>query len=102
MAQSEFVPAMAEIARAAGALLMTHFRKRVAVEYKGEVDLVTVADRESEALIAARIRARWPHHDIIGEEGTRTSTGSDFLWYIDPLDGTTNFAHSFPVFCVSM
>ncbi len=102
MPQTEFVPAMAQIAREAGALLLRHFHRRVAVEYKGEVDLVTVADRESEALITSRIRARWPHHDIIGEEGTRTRTGSEYLWYIDPLDGTTNFAHSFPVFCVSM
>ena len=102
MPQTEFVPAMAEIAREAGALLLEHFHRRVAVEYKGDVDLVTVADRESEALITARLRARWPQHDIIGEEGTRTHTGSEYLWYIDPLDGTTNFAHSFPVFCVSM
>ncbi len=93
---------MAEIAREAGALLLQHFHRRVQVEYKGDVDLVTVADRESEALITNHIRQRWPHHDIIGEEGTRTRTGSEYLWYIDPLDGTTNFAHSFPVFCVSM
>jgi myo-inositol-1(or 4)-monophosphatase len=102
MPQTEFVAAMAEIAREAGALLMQHFQRRVAIEYKGEVDLVTVADRDSEALITSRIRARWPRHDIIGEEGTRSRTGSEYLWYVDPLDGTTNFAHTFPVFCVSM
>ncbi len=102
MAQSDFVPAMSELAREAGALLMTHFRRRVEIEYKGDVDLVTIADRESEALITSRIRARWPGHDIMAEEGTRTATGSDYLWYIDPLDGTTNFAHTFPVFCVSL
>ncbi len=93
---------MSEIAREAGALLMTYFHRRVEVEYKGDVDLVTVADRASEALITERIRARWPRHDILAEEGTNTSSGSDYLWYIDPLDGTTNFAHSFPVFCISM
>lgn len=93
---------MSSIAREAGALLMRHFRQRVQVEYKGDVDLVTVADRESEALITSRIRRQWPGHDILGEEGTNTSTGSEFRWYIDPLDGTTNFAHSYPVFCVSM
>ncbi len=102
MPQSDFVPAMSELAREAGALLLTHFRRRVEIEYKGDADLVTVADRESEALITSRIRARWPGHDIVAEEGTRTSTGSDYLWYIDPLDGTTNFAHTFPVFCVAM
>lgn len=81
---------------------MDYFRRRVTIEYKGEADLVTEADRASEALISARIRSLWPDHDIIGEEGTRTESGSDWRWYVDPLDGTTNFAHGFPVFCVSM
>ena len=98
----EFVPAMEEIAREAGALLMEYFRQRVKIEYKGDVDLVTVADRKSEALILERIRSRWPSHDVLGEEGARVETGSDYKWYIDPLDGTTNFAHGFPVFCISM
>jgi myo-inositol-1(or 4)-monophosphatase len=93
---------IAAIAREAGALLMDRFAKHVTIEYKGEVDLVTEADRSSEALIVGRIRANWPSHDIIGEEGTHTDSGSDYRWYIDPLDGTTNFAHGFPVFCVSM
>ncbi|PYX97810.1 MAG: inositol monophosphatase [Acidobacteria bacterium] len=99
---SDFVPVASEIAREAGALLMGYFRQRVKVEYKGEVDLVTVADRQSEALILERIRARWPNHDVIGEEGARVESGSDYRWYVDPLDGTTNFAHAFPVFCVSL
>lgn len=98
----EFVPAIAEIAREAGILLMGYFQTRIKVEYKGDVDLVTVADRESEALILSRIREQWPSHDVMGEEGTRIQTGSDYLWYVDPLDGTTNFAHGFPVFCVSL
>lgn len=99
-----FIPATSEIAREAGALLMKYFQQhvKVKVEYKGDVDLVTVADRESEALILKRLRAQWPSHDVIGEEGARIETGSDYRWYIDPLDGTTNFAHGFPVFCVSM
>lgn len=98
----EFVPAMADIAREAGALLMEYFHQHVKIEYKGEADLVTVADRKSEALILERLRARWPSHDVVGEEGARIETGSDYRWYIDPLDGTTNFAHGFPVFCISM
>jgi myo-inositol-1(or 4)-monophosphatase len=98
----EFVPAMAEIAREAGALLMNYFEQRVKIEYKGEVDLVTEADRKSEALILKRIRSQWPKHDVLGEEGTRIESGSDYRWYVDPLDGTTNFAHGFPVFCVSL
>jgi myo-inositol-1(or 4)-monophosphatase len=98
----EFVPRMAEIAREAGALLMEFFHRRVKIEYKGEADLVTEADRSSEKLILQRIRAYWPHHEVIGEEGARIETGSDYRWYVDPLDGTTNFAHGFPVFCVSL
>jgi myo-inositol-1(or 4)-monophosphatase len=97
----EFLPQMQTIAREAGALLMSHFGK-VAVEYKGDVDVITEADRQAETLIVSRIRANWPDHDITGEEGTSTQTGSDYRWYIDPLDGTTNFAHGYPVFCVSM
>lgn len=100
--QFEFVPAISEIACEAGALLMGYFHRRVKIEYKGDVDLVTEADRQSEALILSRIREQWPSHDVMGEEGSRIQTGSDYLWYIDPLDGTTNFAHGFPVFCVSI
>jgi myo-inositol-1(or 4)-monophosphatase len=98
----DFLPGMAEVAREAGALLMDYFVQRVKIEYKGEADLVTVADRTSEALIRDRLRQRWPGFDMLGEEGGLQDTGSDYRWYIDPLDGTTNFAHGFPVFCVSM
>ena len=81
---------------------MEHFQKHVAVEYKGEADLVTIADREAEALIRKRIRGNWPSHDVLGEEEGLVDTGSDYRWYVDPLDGTTNFAHGFPVFCTSI
>jgi myo-inositol-1(or 4)-monophosphatase len=97
----DFLRPMQDLAREAGGLLMSFFGK-VAVEYKGEADLVTEADRTSESLIVERIRSRWPDHDLIGEEGSRRETGSDFRWYVDPLDGTTNFAHGFPVFAVSL
>src|SRR3954451_12002035 len=97
-----YLPRMSEIAREAGALLMRHFRERVLIEYKGDADLVTIADRQSEALIRERIQAHWPSHDIMGEEQGLADTGSEYRWYVDPLDGTTNFAHGFPVFCVSM
>jgi len=83
-------------------LLMEYFRQHVAIEYKGEADLVTVADRKTEALIRRRLSEQWPAHDILGEEGGLQDTGSEYRWYVDPLDGTTNFAHGFPVFCVSM
>ena len=97
----DFLQPMQELAREAGALLMSYFGK-VSIEYKGDADLVTVADRTSEKLIVEHIRQQWPEHDIMGEEGSRRETGSDYRWYVDPLDGTTNFAHGYPVFCVSM
>src|SRR5262245_47881 len=99
--QQDYLTPIQELAREAGSLLLSYFGK-VAVEYKGDVDLVTQADRSSEKLIVDRIRSQWPDHDLLGEEGSRRETGSDFRWYIDPLDGTTNFAHGFPVFCVSL
>jgi len=101
-AHFEFVPAMEQIAREAGRLLMGYFEQRVDIEYKGEADLVTEADRASEKLILDRIKHQWPSHDVVGEEGSRIETGSNYRWYVDPLDGTTNFAHGFPVFCVSL
>jgi myo-inositol-1(or 4)-monophosphatase len=93
---------MQAMAREAGSLLMPHFHRHVKIEYKGSADLVTIADRQSEALIIERIRRDFPAHDVMGEEGTRIDTGSDYKWYVDPLDGTTNFAHGYPVFCVSL
>jgi myo-inositol-1(or 4)-monophosphatase len=100
----DLLSTMQSIAREAGSLLMDHFRGRVKVkiEYKGSADLVTIADRQSEALILERIHRDFPNHDVMGEEGTRIETGSDYKWYVDPLDGTTNFAHGYPVFCVSL
>ena len=93
---------MSAIAREAGALLMHYFHQHLKIEYKGDADLVTAADRASEALIRERIRAQWPGHDVLGEEQGLNDQGSDYRWYVDPLDGTTNFAHGYPVFCVSM
>ena len=90
------------IAREAGALLSDYYRRGVATEYKGDVDLVTEADRASEKLIVERLHKIFPDHGVYGEEGTRSHIESEYRWYIDPLDGTTNFAHGFPVFCVSM
>ena len=97
-----FLPAMSAIAREAGALLMQYFHQHLKIEYKGDADLVTAADRASEKLIRERITEKWPGHDVLGEEQGLSDQGSDYRWYVDPLDGTTNFAHGFPVFCVSM
>jgi myo-inositol-1(or 4)-monophosphatase len=97
-----FLPAMSAIAREAGALLMDHFHQHLKVEYKGDADLVTAADRAAELLIRDRIREQWPTHDVLGEEQGLSDQGSEYRWYVDPLDGTTNFAHGYPVFCVSI
>jgi len=93
---------MSAIAREAGALLMQYFHQGLKIEYKGDADLVTAADRASEKLIRERISAQFPGHDVLGEEQGLNDQGSDYRWYVDPLDGTTNFAHGYPVFCVSM
>ena len=71
-------------------------------ELKGEHDLVTETDRASEQLIVERLRAQFPAHVIVAEEGGRREGASEYCWYVDPLDGTTNFAHGFPVFNVTM
>jgi myo-inositol-1(or 4)-monophosphatase len=97
-----YLPEVEAIAREAGALLMGYFAGHVTIEYKGDVDLVTEADRASERLIVERLRRRWPEHGIIGEEGARSDPSAEYRWYVDPLDGTTNFAHGYPVFCVSI
>ncbi len=97
-----WVPKAATIAREAGACLRNFFAAGVETEYKGDVDLVTVADRTSEKLIRERLAAVFPEHGVFGEEGTRERMEGEFRWYVDPLDGTTNFAHGFPQFCVSL
>lgn len=100
MSRFEFVPVAERIAQQAGTLLRGFYEKGVATEYKGDVDLVTEADRASEKLIREQLRAEFPKHGIYGEEGTREQLESEYRWYVDPLDGTTNFAHGFPAFCV--
>jgi myo-inositol-1(or 4)-monophosphatase len=97
-----FLPIMCDIAGEAGALLVEYFHQHLKIEYKGDADLVTAADRASEVLIRERIRQHWPAHDILGEEQGLSDQGSEYRWYVDPLDGTTNFAHGYPVFCISI
>ena len=91
-----------EIAREAGALLAQLFQHPHEISYKRKSDLVTEADRRSEALIVKRLRSQFPKHAVVGEEGGGQKTDSEYCWYVDPLDGTTNFAHHFPVFCVTL
>jgi myo-inositol-1(or 4)-monophosphatase len=89
------------LAREAGALLREGYGTALQVDYKGAIDLVTDYDRRSEALILAGLRAAFPGHGILGEESGR-SLGDDYEWLVDPLDGTTNFAHAYPMFAVSL
>ena len=96
----EFLETAEAIAREAGALLRDFYGRGVRAEYKGDVDIVTEADRASERLITQRLHEAFPGHGVYGEEGTRSALDSEYRWYVDPLDGTTNFAHGFPVFCV--
>ena len=86
----------------AGKLLMDKFESGLRVEFKGKYDLVTEADRQAEALIVKLIRERHPDHDFLAEECDYAEAGSEYRWIIDPLDGTTNYAHGFPWFAVSI
>src|SRR5947199_1932792 len=96
------IPAMSAIAREAGALLLQYFHEGLKIEYKGDADLVTAADRASEVLVRERVAKQFPTHDVMGEEQGLNDRGNEYRWYVDPLDGTTNFAHGFPMFCVSL
>lgn len=86
----------------AGAGLRGRLSQTREVAYKGLIDLVTDADRASEELISGRIRGAFPEHGFLGEEGTRGADGSEYGWVVDPLDGTTNYAHAYPHFAVSI
>jgi myo-inositol-1(or 4)-monophosphatase len=97
-----YLETAAEIAREAGALLAGYFERRVPFELKGEFDLVTEADRASEQLVVERLRSHFPSHGIVAEEGGGHQSSSEYRWFVDPLDGTTNFAHAFPMFNVTL
>jgi myo-inositol-1(or 4)-monophosphatase len=89
-------------ARLAGELLCKQDSSPHSISYKGAVDLVTESDRQSQDVIVGFLSERFPDHDILAEEGLSELRGSEYRWVIDPLDGTTNFAHGFPVFSVSI
>ena len=106
----EYLDFAIELARAAGDVLNHYMDREKHVELKGRANLVTIADKESEALIIRRILERYPTHTILaeesGESGVPTREGGEAgpggKWIIDPLDGTTNFAHGYPFFSVSI
>jgi myo-inositol-1(or 4)-monophosphatase len=93
-----------ETARDAGQLLLEKFDRGITVEKKGDYNLVTAADLASEELIVERIKSYYPRHSILAEEAGNAVVIGDGLWkwIIDPLDGTTNFAHGYPCFCVTL
>jgi myo-inositol-1(or 4)-monophosphatase len=97
-----YLDAATEIALEAGKILREEFDRPPSITYKGEADLVTQADKRSERCIVERLTTYFPDHGIVAEEGTGRNTSSEFRWHVDPLDGTTNFAHGYPCFSVSM
>lgn len=90
------------LALGAGAILRESHGKPLHIEHKGSIDLVTEVDRASESYLRQRIKEGYPDHEILGEEEGLTPSGSAYRWIVDPLDGTTNFAHGFPYYCVSV
>lgn len=90
------------LAEQAGEIQLAAVRAGYRIHHKGTVDLVTDADIASEKLISAGIRAVYPDHRLVGEEGAEGHIESDYRWLIDPIDGTTNFAHGFPHWAVSI
>ncbi|MGC8740527.1 MAG: inositol monophosphatase family protein [Candidatus Sumerlaeaceae bacterium] len=101
---NDYIAVLDKALNAGGEALLRYYGKLERYDTKSsERDLVTIADRESEAAVRAVLKGAYPLHEILGEEqGLEPAPGSDFRWIIDPLDGTTNFAHSVPIFAVSV
>jgi len=98
----QYLEAAIETALEAGEILREEYALPPDIRYKGDVDLVTQADRRSEQAIVQRLGKYFPEHTIAAEEGTGHVRSSEFHWHVDPLDGTTNFAHKYPCFAVSI
>lgn len=90
------------VAQEAGRLLRDRLGSRIDITHKGAINIVTDVDIASEQLIRERIATHHPRHEVLAEEGGLGEEGSDYRWIVDPLDGTTNFAHGLPIFCVSI
>jgi myo-inositol-1(or 4)-monophosphatase len=98
----EFLAKAREAALKAGAVLRDNIHGAREISYKGEINLVTEMDRRSERTVVAVLHSAFPDHGILAEEGTAIENSSGFRWIIDPLDGTTNYAHGYPNFAVSI
>ena len=90
------------LARGAGAILKEGYNKEHTVHYKGEIDLVTESDHASEAFLLGEIKSAFTGGHILAEESGSIQGSNEDIWYIDPLDGTVNYAHHVPIFCVSI
>jgi len=90
------------VAEEAGRLLRDRVGTTIDIGLKGDINIVTDVDLASERLIREAIASHYPRHQVLGEEGGLADSGSDYRWVVDPLDGTTNFAHGFPMFAVSI
>ena len=99
---NDFRQFLAKVIVEAGGLLKERLNERHTVQFKGEINLVTEADLLSETYIVEQIHRSFPGHDILTEESPETANGSRYRWIVDPLDGTTNYSHSYPIFCVSV
>ena len=91
-----------QLARQAGAILRAGYDTEHQVDYKGVIDLVTEVDHQSEAFLLGEVRRDFPDHHIFSEESGIIQGSAEHVWYIDPIDGTVNYAHHIPVFCVSI
>jgi myo-inositol-1(or 4)-monophosphatase len=91
-----------EAAREAGKILKQYYGQEKTIEFKGEIDLVTEVDKKSEKRIVEILKAAFPDHSIQAEEGSNSQQTSGYKWIIDPLDGTTNYAHNYPFFSISI
>lgn len=98
----DYLEVAIEAAKTGGDVLRQYYGKAKDIEYKAEIDLVTHVDKRSEQLIVEWLSSRFPHHSILAEEGTEMQRSEEFRWVIDPLDGTTNYAHDYPLFGVSV
>ena len=90
------------VAKDAGRLLRDRVGTRIDIDHKGSINIVTDVDLASERLIREAISTYYPRHEVLGEEGGLAESGSEYRWIVDPLDGTTNYAHGYPIFCVSI
>jgi myo-inositol-1(or 4)-monophosphatase len=98
----DYLQTAIDLSRAAGDILNFYASRDKLVEFKGQANLVTIADKKSEELIIGGILGRYPNHSILAEESGATQSGASIKWIIDPVDGTTNFAHGYPFYCVSI